>query len=62
MALGRRTEARQGELWVARQNLPTSPGHVFYEKLNRLLAGCNRPSALCCECQAWWQEAAEGLG
>lgn len=38
MALGRRNEARQGELWVATQNLPTSPGHVFYEKLNRLLA------------------------
>ena len=38
MALGRRNEERQGELWVATHNLPTSPGHVFYEKLNRLLA------------------------
>lgn len=36
MALGRRNEERQGELWVATQQLPTSPGHVFYEKLNAL--------------------------
>jgi transposase len=38
MALGRRNEERQGEFWVATQHLPTSPGHVFYEKLNELLA------------------------
>ncbi len=38
MALGRRNGARQGEFWVATQQLPTSPGHVFYEKLNELLA------------------------
>jgi transposase len=25
-------------MWVATQELPRSPGHVFYEKLNRLLA------------------------
>jgi transposase len=38
MALGRRNEERQGEYWVATQQLPVSPGHVFYEKLNGLLA------------------------
>lgn len=38
MALGRRNHERQGELWVATQGLPSSPGHVFYEKLNCLLA------------------------
>ena len=38
MALGRRNEEWQGEFWVATQQLPTSPGHVFYEKLNGLLA------------------------
>jgi transposase len=38
MALGRRNEQRQGEFWVATGQLPTSPGHVFYEKLNALLA------------------------
>lgn len=38
MALGRRNKERQAEFWVATQQLPTSPGHVFYEKLNGLLA------------------------
>lgn len=38
MALGRRKDERQGELWVATHELPRSPGHVFYEKLNGLLA------------------------
>jgi transposase len=38
MALGRRNQERQGEFWVATQALPTSPGHVFYVKLNELLA------------------------
>src|SRR5580698_1084755 len=38
MALGRRNEERQAELWVATQQLPNSLGHVFYVKLNELLA------------------------
>ena len=38
MAMRRRSEERQGELWVATQALPSGPGHVFYERLNRLLA------------------------
>lgn len=44
MALGRRGEERQGELWVNAARLPKSVGHVFYEKLDRLLreAGFDR--------------------
>ena len=38
MALGRRSEERQAEFWVATRDLPVSVGHVFYEKLNDLLA------------------------
>lgn len=38
MAMRRRAEERQGELWVATGALPAGPGHVFYERLNRLLA------------------------
>ena len=38
MAMRRRAEERQGELWVASESLPAGPGHVFYERLNRLLA------------------------
>jgi IS5 family transposase len=37
MALGRR-EPFQSEMWVAANDLPRSAGHVFYAKLNRLLA------------------------
>lgn len=36
MALGRRKREQQ-ELWVATTDLPTSPGHPFYRKLNELL-------------------------
>jgi transposase len=36
MALGRRREERQ-EAWVATTDLPKSPGHVFYHRLNDLL-------------------------
>ena len=38
MALGRRKSERQGELWIATQDVPRSAGHPFYQKLNRLLA------------------------
>ena len=38
MALGRRSEERQEELLVPHDRLPRSAGHVFYRKLNQLLA------------------------
>jgi transposase len=38
MALGRRQDERQQEMWVSSLDLPRSVGHVFYEKLNQLLA------------------------
>jgi transposase len=38
MGLGRRTRLRQTELWVATDSLPQTPQHVFYEKLNSVLA------------------------
>ena len=38
MALGRRQEERQQEMWVATDQLPRTEGHVFYRKLNELLA------------------------
>ena len=37
MALGRRRQEQQ-QAWVATTDLPKSPGHVFYRKLNQLLA------------------------
>lgn len=38
MALGRRNRERQGELWIATQDIPQPAGHPFYQKLNQLLA------------------------
>lgn len=38
MAMGRRNVEKQGEFWYAAEQLPRSPGHVFYVKLNELLA------------------------
>lgn len=43
MALGRR-ESREGSMWIATTELPRSPGHPFYCRLNELLdrAGFDR--------------------
>lgn len=38
MAMGRREEERQRDLFVMAANMPKSPGHAFYPKLNELLA------------------------
>ena len=38
MALGKRKTEQQQELFVPADCLPRSPGHVFYKKLNELLA------------------------
>lgn len=37
MALGRRTKEEQPSFWIAVDELPRSEGHVFYDKLNKLL-------------------------
>ena len=37
MGLGRRMDSRQREFWVAVDDLPDVPQHVFYEKLNEIL-------------------------
>src|SRR5271170_534912 len=37
MALGKRKNEQQG-LWIATTELPKSPGHPFYQKLNDILA------------------------
>jgi transposase len=38
MAMGKREAEQQQNLFVRHDKLPRSPGHVFYRKLNRLLA------------------------
>ena len=38
MAMGKRSKReRQEELWIARDAIVETPGHVFYERLNELL-------------------------
>ena len=36
MAMGKK-KRRQETLWVATSDLPTSPGHPFYQRLNLIL-------------------------
>lgn len=38
MSMGRRPTEQQAHLWVPTADLPLSPAHVFYDKLNTLLA------------------------
>lgn len=38
MALGKRSTEHQADLFLTASDLPRTPGHVFYDKLNELLA------------------------
>ncbi len=38
MAMGKRDTEQQQDLFLTHDRLPRSPGHVFYRKLNQLLA------------------------
>ncbi len=38
MALGKRKSEQQEDLFITADRMPRSPGHVFYQKVNRLLA------------------------
>ena len=37
MAVGKRRRKHQGEFWIAAEEIPESPAHPFYSKLNQLL-------------------------
>ena len=51
MAMGRRKQERQEGLFVMAEALPQTPRHVFYERLNRLLAehGFDQFAEECCQ-------------
>jgi transposase len=38
MAMGKKRKRPQDAMWVATSDLPKSPGHPFYQRLNRVLA------------------------
>ena len=55
MALGKRREDQQA-LWVATTDLPRSPGHPFYVKLNQLLAEAGFDAWVEARCEAAYAE------
>jgi transposase len=59
MSMGRRPEQRQADLWIAITDLPSSPGHVFYDKLNQLLAEASFDRYVESLCQPYY---ADGIG
>jgi transposase len=50
MAMGKRKRRQEG-IWVTASDLPKSPGHPFYQRLNRVLdvAGLDRFAEKRCE-------------
>ena len=55
MALGKRTPQQQ-EMWIATADLPRSPGHVFYRKLNELLSEVNFDQEVKSLCKPFYAE------
>ena len=53
MALGKRQDEQQ-EMWVATTSLPKSEGHVFYRKLNEVLAEANFDRTVERMCQPYY--------
>ena len=56
MGLGKRRESRQQELWIAADRLARTPRHVFYEKLNRVLAKARFDAWVEERCGAYYAE------
>ena len=59
MSMGRRPTEQQSDLWIPTADLPRSPGHVFYDKLNRLLTEAAFDPYVENLCQPFY---ADGLG
>jgi transposase len=56
MAMGKRTRERQPAMWVATADLPTTAGHPFYARLNRLLADHGFEDWVETRCAAFYAE------
>lgn len=55
MAMGKR-KGRQGGLWIATSDLARSPGHPFYERLNRLLGAHGFDAFVEEQCRSFYAE------
>ena len=60
MAMGRRKRERQGDLFIATQDLCQPKGHIFYDKLNRVLAEENFDAFVEAACVSYYKEAGPG--
>jgi transposase len=59
MSMGRHQTQEQPDLWVPTTELPRSPGHAFYDKLNALLAQAGFDAHVEALCQPYY---VEGVG
>ncbi len=59
MGMGHRPQHQQPDLWVATTDLPHSPGHAFYDKLNALLGEAGFDPHVEGLCQPYY---ADGVG
>lgn len=57
MGMGKRRGESQEELFVAAGELAKSPGHVFYNRLNKLLAECGFDEAVERACEPYYDAA-----
>ena len=55
MSLGKRTPQQQ-EMWIATEDLPRFPGHIFYRKLNVLLSKVNFDHEVEALCKPYYAE------
>ena len=56
MSMGRRQAEEQLDLWIPTADLPRSPGHVFYDQLNALLAQAGFDRHVEALCQPYYRE------
>jgi transposase len=56
MGMGKRAESRQQEFWVATESLAGAPRHVFYDRLNGLLAEAGFDRFVESLCEAYYNE------
>jgi len=56
MAMGRRETQQQGQLWIPASEVARSPGHPFYERLNRILAKHGFDAFVERECRRYYAE------
>jgi transposase len=54
MAMGRKRKRRQEAMWVATSDLPKSPGHPFYQRLNKELAANSFDSFVEAACRRFY--------